>query len=629
MNNDLIPNNMNQLSKMLGLYKAEWLDEKLFELFNEPTYFHELQTKRPCVLIGGRGTGKTTVLKGLSYKGQLAFSKNDSTKIADWEFIGLYFRVNTNRATAFRGPEITEDKWTSYFGHYLNLSLCQLILDFIKWREEKTGVTITLSTTKLRLICATLSLTEVANLAELAEEIDYLILEFEASINTICDKPPENISMLGAPLDILANALVESGPLLGKQFFFLIDEFENFEDYQQKVVNTIIKHANSSYTFKIGVRELGWRQRATLNPNEQLTSPADYARLNISEQLSDSRFNAFAEKVVQSRLGHYVEKPKSLLPELSEMNEAELLLEKDYVSNTLKKLTPHLSEAERIGATKLRPGELYFLEYWSQNPKNNQLFHECLISRLLDDTEWKKRLNNHFYASLFAIKQGKSGIRKFYAGWDVFVTLANGNIRYLLELVHTAFLLHIEKNNENEVSTLAEISFDLQTKAAEMVGKKNLSELEGLSVEGGKLTKLLLSLGRIFQVLAANPSGHTPESNQFHLRESALSPEENKRINDTLDQAVMHLALVRFAGNKPGDQTDTKSYDYMIHPIFSPFFVFSHRKKRQISLDGKQFIALIDQPQSAIKEVLSANNRPETDTLPDQLQLFGSFYAGN
>lgn len=612
----------SDLIKILGLYKAEWLDEKLFELFNEPTYFRELQTKRPCVLIGGRGTGKTTVLRGLSYKGQFAFSHNDVSKIPEWEFVGLYFRVNTNRVTAFRGPELSEERWTAYFGHYLNLSLCQLILEFIKWREEKTGEVINLSAHKLRVIGAALGMPDIINLSELAEEIEILILDFEASINTAVDKAPEILSLLGAPLDALANALVESGPLQGKQFFFLIDEFENFEDYQQKIVNTIIKHSNSSYTFKIGVRELGWRQRATLNPNEQLTSPADYARLSISEQFNESRFAEFAEKVVLSRVGRYFTKPQDLLPSISDMDEAELLLEKNYAAEMLAKLSGYLSKVELEAASKLRPGELYFLEYWSRNPKNKSL-HECVISRLSDNAKWKSRLNNHFYASLFSIRKGKRGIRKYYSGWDVFVTIANGNIRYLIELVHAAFLLHIEKNN----GKLAPISHELQTQAAEMVGKKNLSELEGLSVDGGKLTKLLLSLGRVFQVLAADPSGHAPEVNQFHINEETIPSILDNRIKGTLHQAVMHLALVQFAGNKPGDEMDTKSYDYMIHPIFSPFFVFSHRKKRQLTISGKQFIDLIDHPGVAIKELLAANNRVETDSLPDQLQLFGSFYA--
>lgn len=624
MSENNIANETSSLSKMLGLYKAEWLHEKLFELFNEPAYFKELETKRPCVLIGGRGTGKTTVLRGLSYEGQFAFANNDPAKISEWEFIGLYYRVNTNRVTAFRGPELTEERWTAYFGHYLNLSLCQLIINFIKWREEKTGETIKLSAHKLRVIGATLGISAISSLSELADEIEFLILDFEASINTILDNKPEVLSLLGAPLDALANALVESEALKGKQFFFLIDEFENFEDYQQKVVNTVIKHSNSNYTFKIGVRELGWRQRATLNPNEQLTSPADYARLSISEKLDETRFSSFAESVVLSRIGSSFSSPQKILPSLTDMEEAELLLEKDYVSRALEVLSPNLSREDLLSASQLRPGELHFLEYWSQNPKNPQ-FHECVVDRLSDSDKWSSRLNNHFYASLFSIKKGKRGIRKFYAGWDVFVTLSNGNIRYLLELVHEAFIRHVEENGDPQQP----ISYEIQTKAAESVGRKNLSELEGLSVEGGKLTKLLLSLGRIFQVMAAEPSGHAPEINQFHLKEEITTPELDKRVQDTIHQAVMHLALVRFAGNKPSDEMDTKSYDYMIHPIFAPFFIFSHRKKRQLMLDGRQIIDLIDNPRPAIKKILAANNRDEPDALPDQLQLFGSFYAGN
>ena len=61
-----------RLDELFGSYKAEWLNEKIFHFFAAPSYFTSLKDKRPCVLMGGRGTGKTTVLRGLSYKGQYA-----------------------------------------------------------------------------------------------------------------------------------------------------------------------------------------------------------------------------------------------------------------------------------------------------------------------------------------------------------------------------------------------------------------------------------------------------------------------------------------------------------------------------------------------------------------------------
>ncbi len=617
-----------RLSKVLGLYKAEWLNGTLFSLFNEPAYFEQLKTQRSCVLIGGRGTGKTTVLRGLSYQGQLALEGAQPVK--EWPYYGLYYRVNTNRVTAFRGSGLSEEKWSAYFGHYINLSFCQLLLEFAIWYETQTDERIQISEREFRKIAATLSIDKLSSISELSEEIELLILEFEAAVNTISDEPPAKISALGAPLDAVAQALAGSSQLTGKQFFFLIDEFENFEDYQQRVLNTIIKHANPNYTFKIGVRELGWRQRATLNQNEQLTSPADYARINIAEWLNDVRFPSFAAAVIKNRLSSAVEgakigmDPQQLLPAVSELQEAELLLDKDTTTKLLNRLKGRIGKSEFESASKIKPGHLYFLDYMARDAEGNE-FVENVKSWLRDPKSWQSKLDNYFYASLFSIRRGKRGIRKYYCGWDVFVSLANGNIRYLLELVHAAFLRHME----NEGDPTAPISARSQTEAATEIGRKNLSELEGLSVDGGKLTKLVLGLGRVLQVMAASPEGHAPEVTQFHVTQAATGFGFDELARRYLDQAVMHLALVRSPGSKLMSESDTQEYDYRLHPIFAPLFSFSHRKKRKFAIAAPQLLGLVDRPRETIREILAQSDRNDQEALPDQLQLFGSFYAGN
>lgn len=618
-----------KLNRTLGLYKAEWLNEALFTLFSEPAYFDQLQTPRPCVLIGGRGTGKTTVLRGLSYEGQHALS-NAKDDVKHWPHYGLYYRVNTNRVTAFKGAELSEDRWAVVFGHYINLIFCQLLLDFVQWYQEKTSQRVALSGRYLRRIAKSLAIGDVADLDELSEEVHLALLDFEAAINTIVDEAPKSISALGAPLDELAEALSTTECLKNKQFFFLIDEFENFEDYQQKVLNTLIKHANSNYTFKVGVRELGWRQRATLNPNEQLTSPADYARISISEWLDEARFNKFAHSVVSSRMAsaflsqHENGLPiESLFPALTELDEAELLLGLDERELLLKRARQALPEGLHEKMARIRVGHLFFLNYWANG--DDLGFGENIVSWLEREDLWRMRLTNHMHAALFTIRKGKRGVRKFYCGWDVFVSLADGNIRYLLELVHAAFLKHLENGGRPD----SPISPKAQTLAAAEVGKKNLSELEGLSVDGGKLTKLVLSLGRIFQVMASDAKGHAPEVNQFCLRDEHVGDRRNELPRRILDQAVMHLALDRSTGSKPTSDSDTLEYDYRLHPIFSPLFVFSHRRKRKFVLGSRQLLDLIEKPRDAIREVLAQSNRPDGEDLPDQLQLFGGFYAGD
>jgi len=101
-----------QLSELFGNYKAEWLHERMFDLFTQPAYLPDLEDHRPCVLMGGRGTGKTTALRSLSYEGRFARAKHDIAAIKSWKYFGFYYRVDTNRVTAFRGPELPAARWT-------------------------------------------------------------------------------------------------------------------------------------------------------------------------------------------------------------------------------------------------------------------------------------------------------------------------------------------------------------------------------------------------------------------------------------------------------------------------------------------------------------------------------------
>ena len=198
--------------------------------------------------------------------------------------------------------------------------------------------------------------------------------------------------------------------------------------------------------------------------------------------------------------------------------------------------------------------------------------------------------------------------------------MAAGNIRYFLELIDQSIAVHLD-----EQRSLSEpIDAKIQTSVAQRVGRKNLSELEGLSVDGAKLTKLVLGVGRVLQVMASDPFGHTPEVTQFHLTNSHKElDDETVRI---LNSAVMHLALLRTSGNKLVDEADIAEYDYMLHPIFSACFVFSYRRKRKLSLQPHQLLELITNHKKAIREILADQNRNDDEALPDQLQLFNPYY---
>ncbi|WP_339706474.1 hypothetical protein [uncultured Sphingosinicella sp.] len=607
------------LVELFGIYRAEWLSDALFKLFSRPSYFPELETPRPCVLEGGRGTGKTTVLRCLSYEGRYALEGAERAKLEDWPYFGFYYKVNTNSVRAFQGEELSERQWQKLFAHYLNLILCGRVVEFLEWHRKVTEGGAQLDPALCKDVAESLFCEPAATQGELASVIQQGVRRFEAWVNNIDPDNLPGLSMQQVVIETLCNGVLELRQFKGKRLFFIIDEFENLLDDQQAIVNTLVKHCGPGYTFKIGVRELGWRRRSTLHENEQLQSPADYERIDINARLDGEQFVKFATEVCSLRA---IERfPNGLdldamLPALSVEEEAKLLGVDAKAREMLDEL--ERTAPERVAVVKdVRPLELALLLYWSKTQK--QPLADLVADWEQHPQEWKDRFHNYRVPLLFTLRGSRPGVRKYYAGWQTFTLLAGNNIRYLLQLVGEALRLQREDGkpaNGEEIRPL------VQTNAAISVGGKNVKELEGLGVHGAQLTRLVLSLGRLFEMLALEPELRRPEITRFFLPED----EPLGSVEELLNAAVMHLALVRRVSSQRTD-LDLKAYDYAVHPIFAAFFGFSHRDMRKIRLSPSDILNLMRDPKRTIREIVRSNDRSGDAPLPDQLRLFENFYG--
>lgn len=173
------------------------------------------------------------------------------------------------------------------------------------------------------------------------------------------------------------------------------------------------------------------------------------------------------------------------------------------------------------------------------------------------------------------------------------------------------------------------IDFRDQTLAARRVGLNYLRELEGATARGSYLSKLILGFGRLFQIFAENPIGGAPERNQFHIRDTAdIAPNDQQEESaKLLTEAIMHLALVRSPGTKLAAETDTRAWDYAPHPIFSPYFNYSSRRKKKISVSDLDLIAMSKSPQPTIKKLLGQERQHlASSELPPQMSMFDEFF---
>ena len=616
-----------RLANVFSGYRAEWLGAEVFRLFTKPSYFPQLLTSHPCFLVGGRGTGKTTTLRCLSYQGQAALRADSGPSVdtPSSPFVGLYYRVNTNRVRAFGGPEIPPHSWQRLFGHYLNLELCDLVLNYLKWHSLRYPPAQTIAKRSLQEFATSMHLSDCTSIDETAHSLNTSRLTFEALINNVADRRPSSLSLQAAPLDLLMSAVKALPHFANTSFFFLLDEYENFDSPQQRAVNTLIKHCGELYSFKVAVREFGDSERATLNDEEKLRHPADYKRIELSSALRP-RFSDFAARVCRQRLKSVFGRPESditrLFPILSPEQEA-ILLGVDKVATPLRTRllrTDQLSPDEHRWIASAHALEIYTLGLRAE-AEGVSLLHK-IQAATNDSGKWRRQYNNYKYSYLFTIRKRKAGISKYYSGWNVYCQLASSNIRFLLELVDQALTSHLESAG----SPGDPISPELQTNAAYATGQKSLRELEGLSLSGAKLTRFLLGLGRVFQMMAEDPVGHTPEVNQFHLAGDVLVSEHREFVTGLLKEGVMHLALSWYRGSKLQDITDIRQFDYGIHPIFAPLFGFSHRRKRKILLEDDDFPSLIDRPSETIARILREQRRTVDADMTEQMRLFSVFY---
>lgn len=614
-------NIQERLDKLFGSYKAEWLKKDIFKFFTEPYYFNVLKSNYPGVLQGGRGTGKTTALRGLSYLGQYELHNSDINRFDENSFIGIYYRANTNHVRAFCGKGVSDENWIAIFEHYFNLIICWEMLHFLEWHKEKKSDDEELSTHACKLIASSLHLcTEESGFKGLLQIVESAMYRFQAEINNIADGNMPKLSMAGIPIEIVAQETQKLRQFEGKVFYLLIDEYENFTDYQQECMNTLIKHVPESYTIKIGVREMGWRVKRTHNNMESLNDPADYQLTRIEDVFTDpqtaDKFEEFAGNVCNLRLKRLLDDGdvdydiKKALVNMSIEEEAEKL----NVERT--SLYQSFIETEKTMKMELNipPLYKYLIAYWADIHKNT-LDNE-IEGFDKNRFTWDQRYDNYKYSMLFKLNRGKYvGISKYYSGWNTFIKLANGNIRYLMALVYQSYNLHIE----NGKKVKEPVSVEHQTIAAKKVGWKNLTELEGSCMIGLQLTQLVQSLGTVFKRLAKDGDRTAPEVDQFDI-----DGEISDRTRDILCQGVMNLALVRMPSNKLSGVKSIKDFQYQLHPIFAPYFDYSFRKKRKMTLTETDIIGCIDAPNDTVAKILNKRNVSiqDDDAVPTQLMLF-------
>ncbi|MFW8628322.1 hypothetical protein [Deinococcus sp. ME38] len=582
-------------------YRHEWLrDVHLY--YTEPRYFHEISTPRPCFLIGGRGTGKTTALKSMSYEFILESNGYVHTEV---EYYGVYHKFEQNITNSFRGKGISEEKWFDMFSHYINIQICTMIFKLLSGLEKDLQHKI-ITQEELAIIAAAF-FEEIDSNDDLSSM--YLLLrrkmsELSKAVNNPRYAEEIDLTTLGYPIKELFEVLANTEKFRRKYFYIIFDEFENLQIWQQKILNTLIKHCGNNFVYKIGTKSYGIKTKDTLSENEPLIAPQDFAKIDIDERTTIEDFAEFAFAVCNKRLQKIQENSdtmrcpqinvKLLLPRLEPEAEAELLGVReriDSVDLALSKLMT-ISNFEKI--SELSNLKKFYLLYRSERDRSS-LDNEIQLM-LKGDKAWNTNYENYKYDLLFKIKKGKRGVLKYYTGWETYLYLSGKNIRFILMLLEKTLLLSVR----DKPCIPKFIDHMIQTKSCQFVSQSLFDEIIGLSSDGLKFQRLTMGFGKLFNYFAISILNRSPEINQINITDIS----QNEDVESFVKDCVMHYVLIEYRESKQISNSEVEFYDYSLHPMFAPKFEYSYRRKRKININSELFRLMSHDPDDAVKIIL-------------------------
>jgi len=629
--------------------RAEELGYDVWEHFVVPPFYHllDLQTARkPRLVIGGRGCGKTMLLRYLSH--QTMFSRSRATIPDDALLhIGLYWRADTQFANAMIKRDIPDDTWQAAFSHMAALVLGMEVLDSVQ--------TVALSSSRLvgeshldrldfnRLKAFDDQLPSSAKL--LRQDLEERLWRFESWVNDVRKvQEPRFLPGQRFVLALIRMIQQQISALSGTTFFVYLDEYENLCLYQQEIINTWLKHSEAPLIFNLAMKRNAFEARKTTGP-ESLSDIADFRTHDLELYFSEEEgFRLFAAEILFLRLslagvtntpivvadlrdplrledrrkGTYkkrvLEAAEAIFADVSRAALARGVFEDASLSRTLE---------NRIrSALKHRESGLSWQRFFRPSVSEASIVSPALLfrknldpSRVAEEMDKLERgeenrftgptnwIHNHFVGCLLQLYEPHARACPFYAGFRTFCELSRGSIRHFLELCHKS----INRSSAIGRKLSDPIPPDLQAAAARQASAAFLGEVRSFGPYGNQLYTFALRLGSLFALAHQRPTQSESEQSHFSIGggSSDLTSEDTRFLREATKWSVLfeHKVTKKKQAHLP------ETAEYVLNPIYSPYFHISYRKRKRLELRSEDVICLIRGSYDEVSNLLKRFSR--------------------
>ncbi len=561
--------------------RAEYFEDVnlLARSFTEPEQarYNSIIEVKPTLIEGGRGSGKTMILKSL--QAQIAMQRLNKQSFSETglTYFGVYCRLSRwSFETLSEGETLLEifgeDMAAQLFQTELYLQLMQALIDEIQTCANKKILEITS--------------TQERSISNAAIEI----IRHDIDVNDMPQDFDNAKHLIQTDLRRIGNYLfrrqlgetpVYEGPILMRRelqdvcyriracisemanitIYFLLDEYENLLPFQKVVVNTLIKWSQAGeFSIKVVTKKTGFQDPRTLE-GQEIERPDDYTAADLDYDLS----NTSMRKNYKRLLIRICE--KMLNNEgFEETDISKLLEERPHLDDSIKEKMEH--KIKEIIAEQGTEWDTLSEE------KRKEYWHQLEVG------------------SYYRVISGK----KVFSGIDDLIILSSGIIRYFLELCGTAYYFALQDNidvkNGNPIPTKA------QKNAAYTLSEYHLGEIaRNISNHGPEIRQFTIDLGDIFRQKLLHHLSE-PEAARIRIVDPhRLSTSDFEETRKLLDLAEMHSVLQGYGGRggmRPKHATDVQPKEYVLNRIYAPDLQFSPRYRWSTEFTCQNIKSLLD-----------------------------------
>ncbi|KQR80073.1 hypothetical protein ASF98_19170 [Arthrobacter sp. Leaf337] len=581
-------------------------------------------------LVGGKGGGRTHLMRHLSYSLQRERGSSVLQQIMADGYVGVYFRCSGLSGSRFSGRGLSKEVWQGVFSYYMDLWVTEQLLHVladIQSRDacwDKHAEQIFSGAVSQVIEGSTLSnsvpVTDIPGMLALVAKLRRSV---DVQVNNAAVKGEIQVEITSNPGEMIFGvARAVSQSLTGLEnvvITFLIDEYENLNIDQQMYVNTLIREKQLPVTFLVGSRAWGVRTQLTLSADEENKRGSEYEWIELEEayRARNAAYSNFCVSLVKGRLNLENQNwDEARLQKAFEKWDAEALAHRPLLS-ILKKYSPeerpHL--ARLVNSVTKATGNSELAHEFSAEIScaNSPLVEKLSILRFYQDWSRARKLDSTTLAGAIRLrrdllsgrssKESEEYLKRWrsdmiaqvhaeasealpYYGFEQFIEMSTYLPRSFLVV-----LKHVYRRDSfsggRPFQAGQAISIDVQTKA--VLDAANWYSVDSLPVGpmGDQCEIAIRRLGTFMNRYRYSDKPAEPGAVAFSTDLHNVS----RSARDCLEAATTHGLLLEVPGGRIARDSGSRHKKYQLHPMIAPLYGLPTRRKGTIAFKSDEIDA--------------------------------------